>query len=172
MDCPENSLTRRSTLALLGVSSALSLAPSTMAASSTNSKAALEQAIEALRVAMVEGDGKALDGMLHDRINYMHSSGHSQTKQNLMNEMAGKRFFVSLTFPAQTIDIVGDVGVVVQTIDQVKNLPGGKTRASQIKVLQTWVLTDGRWKLLTRSSHIISSPLAPACTPGRAAAGN
>ena len=168
----ENSLTRRGTIAFLGASSALLLSPAAMAASSADSKIALEQAIEALRVGMVEGDGKTLDALLHDRINYMHSSGHSQTKQNIMSEMAGKRFFASLTFSAQTVELAGDVGVVLQTIDQVKNLPNGKTRASQIKVLQTWVLTDGRWKLLTRSSHIISSPLVSPCTSGPAPTGS
>lgn len=161
-------VSRRTALAAVGMAGAAAVAPAAMGAAPSPGQASLERAIEALRIAMVEGNGAALNALLHDHLNYMHSSAHSQTKQNLLNDLAGKRFFASLTYPEQSIDIVGNTGVVVQTIDQVKNLAGGKTRASRIKVLQTWTKTGGGWRLLTRSSHIISSPLSPAC-PGQPA---
>ena len=115
---------------------------------------------------MLEGDGRVLDAMLHDLLDYMHSSGHSQTKADVMRDLAGKRFFASLTYPEQAFHVAGDVGVVKLTIDQVKNLAEGATRASRIKVLQSWTRTRGDWKLLTRASALIESPLMrPTCPP-------
>ena len=115
---------------------------------------------------MVAGDATALKAMLHDRLTYMHSSGHSQTKAMLMDDLTVKRMFAGLTYSGQTVDVIGHTGTVVQTVDQVKNLPDGATRASRIKVLQTWLHAEGAWKLLSRVSAIIYSPLtAPACPP-------
>jgi hypothetical protein len=161
-----SALTRRTALTALAAVGSVSMAPAAVGAPAADRKASLERALEALRVAMVAGDGKTLNAMLHDSLNYMHSSGNSQTKANLLGDLAGKRFFAGLTYSDQTLDIVENTGTVVQTVDQVKNLPDGKTRASQIKVLQTWLHTGGRWQLLSRVSAIIYSPLtAASCRP-------
>ena len=141
------------------------------AAAPSAQQSGLERAIEALRAAMVAGDGQALNRLLHDRLSYMHSSGNAQTKADVMRDLGGKRFFAALTYPEQTVSVVDRTGLVIQTVDQVKNLPDGKTRASRIKVQQAWVETDGGWKLLARSSAIISSPLQRACAPGVAPPG-
>jgi len=165
MDKTTSTLSRRTALAALGMGAAASLAPAARAATRAD-KASLESAVERLRVAMVAGDATALKAMLHDRLTYMHSSGHSQTKAMLMDDLTVKRMFAGLTYSGQTVDVIGHTGTVVQTVDQVKNLPDGATRASRIKVLQTWLHAEGAWKLLSRVSAIIYSPLtAPACPP-------
>ena len=128
-----------------------------------NSKVSLAQASEALRVAMLQGDRKHLNSVLHDRLNYMHSSGRSQTKIDLLEQMGGTRFFASLDYSDQVVDVVDDTGIVTVTVDQVKNLTEGKTRASRIKVMYSWVNSAGEWKLLGRTSAIIYSPLNPPC---------
>ena len=161
-------LTRRSALTTLAATGAVSMASVASGAPGSGKQASLEQAVASLREAMIAGDGNRLNALLHDRLNYMHSSGHSQTKANLLADLAGKRFFAGLTYKDQKIDVLDNTGTVVQTIDQVKNLPDGKTRASQIKVLQTWLHSGGRWQLLSRVSAIIYSPLtASSCPPGR-----
>lgn len=125
----------------------------------------LDTAVEDLRRAMVSGERTALDRLLHERLVYMHSSGHSQSKANLMADLAGKVFFAGLAFPEQTLDRQGETGIAVLTVDQIKNLPGGTTRASRIRVIQTWAWADRRWQLLARSSAILNSPLTPPCKP-------
>jgi hypothetical protein len=119
--------------------------------------------VERLRTAMVEGDGTALDSLLHEKLVYMHSSGHAQTKAEVLRDLAGKRFFAALTNTGVTIELVDQTGTVVATIDQVKNLPDGTTRASQIKVLTTWVHDRREWRLLSRVSAILYSPLTRRC---------
>ncbi len=141
---------------------------STVAAA--NNKRSLEQASEALRIAMLEGDRERLDAVLHDRLTYMHSSGRSQTKADLLEQMAGQHFFASLDYTDQIIDVVDNTGVVIVTVDQVKNLTEGKTRGSRIKVMYSWVHSAGKWQLLGRTSAIIYSPLKPACNPVKSGA--
>lgn len=162
--------TRRGALTALGVTgaAAISTTAAVAATAPVGRQASLERASEALRLAMVSGDRAALDALLHDQLDYMHSSGHSQTKADLMRDLAGKTFFASLTYPEQSFHVAGDAGVVKVTADQNKNLPGGKTRASRIKVLQSWTYQGGAWKLLTRASALIESPLMrPGCPPAK-----
>lgn len=166
-------LTRRTALTALGATGAVTMASAAIGAPAANTRlTGLERASEALRLAMVAGDGRTLDALLHDRLVYMHSSGHSQSKADLMRDLAGKQFFAGLTYAAQSFDVVGDTGIVRLTVDQVKNVAGGKTRASRIEVLHTWVRTGGTWRLLGRVSALIESPLMrPSCPPAAAPAG-
>lgn len=52
--------------------------------------AALEDAVEALRRALVDGDGEALNRMLHERLTYSHSNGRVWTKEELLQNLSGK----------------------------------------------------------------------------------
>lgn len=170
----EFGLSRRRALVGLGrtggtVAFALTVSATAAGAAAASPTDDLQRASETLRQAMLAGDGKVLDAMLHDLLDYMHSSGHSQTKADLMRVLAGKHFFAGLTYPEQSFRVTGDAGVVKLTIDQVKNVTGGTTRASRIKVLQSWTRNRGHWQLLTRASALMESPLMrPACPPGAA----
>lgn len=157
-------LTRRTALAA-GMAGTVSLAAGEAVPSVPAAETSLARAIEALRIAMVAGDARALERLLDDRLIYMHSSGHSQTKANLLNDLAGKSFFAALTNSEPEIHVVGRTGILSVTVDQVKNLPGGKMRASRIKVLQTWVLSAGDWVLLARCSALIISAQKPPSNP-------
>ena len=157
-------LTRRSAMVALGAGAVVTVAP-VAAAARAPGRGSLPEAVEALRVAMVAGDGKVLAALLHDHLNYMHSSGHSQTKQNVLTDLAGKKFFAAFDHAEQTVDVVGKIGVVKTTVDQVKNLPGGGTRASRIKVLHTWVQTGRGWQLLTRASALLSQAQTRQSSP-------
>jgi hypothetical protein len=157
---PINDWTRRTTLVAFGVSGVAALASAAGASVNSTERLSLERAIEALRVAMLAGDGKALDALLHDDLSYMHSSGHVQTKQDVMSDLAGKRFFASLAYSNSTIKITHNVGVVTLVVDQVKNLPDGGTRPSRLNVMQIWLNTRRTWKLLARLSALVP-PAAP-----------
>ena len=156
-------VSRRNAISAMAIGTALSLGTSSPVAARSDERRHLEQAVERLRVAMVEGDGTTLDELLHAKLVYMHSSGHAQTKADLLRDLAGKRFFAALTNSDLTVDVIDRTGVVVATVDQVKNLPDGRTRASRIKVLMTWIVDRHEWRLLSRGSAIIYSPLATRC---------
>jgi hypothetical protein len=153
----ESAATRRLALAALGAG----IAATTMAADATAApadQASLEKAVEDLRAAMVAGDGNALKRLLSDRLSYSHSDAHLQNKGQVLNELAGKHAFVSITQSKQTVDIVGNVGVVRFVFDGVGILPDGKTSPSHIFVLQVWLRSRRSWQLLARAS----TPLPPA----------
>lgn len=155
-------LTRR--VALVGAAgSGVFVAASTASALNQPGQASLARAIETLRIAMVDGDSNELNRLLDDQLIYMHSSGHSQTKANLLAVLGGKRFFASLSNSDIDVRVVDRTGAVSIMVDQVKNLPNGKTRASRIKVLQTWLLSHGRWVLLARCSALMSSAQIQKC---------
>lgn len=147
------SQSRRTLMAALGAAVVMpGLVSPLHAAEASGDEAGLAKAVEALRAAMVAGDGKVLKAVLHDRLSYSHSDGHQQTKEQVLEELAGKNSFASLALSAQTIDVVGNVGIVRHVFDSVNNLPEGKTSSAHIKVLQVWVKAGKSWKLLARAS--------------------
>lgn len=127
------------------------------AAEPSGDAAGVAKAVEALRAAMVAGDGKSLKALLHDRLTYSHSDGHQQTKAQVLDELAGKNSFASLALSEQTVDVVGSVGIVRHIFDSVNNLPEGKTSSAHIRVLQVWVKAGKGWKLLARASTPIKA---------------
>lgn len=155
-------LSRRTALASLGVG-ALTTGVAATASANPAPTASLAAAVEALRVAMLAGDGKALRHLIHDRIDYMHSSGGTQTKANLLSDLDGKTFFADLQFIQPACEVIGRNGLVKMAVDQVKNLSDGKTRPSRLKVQQVWTGGTDRWQLLARSSVLISGGLQPVC---------
>lgn len=114
--------------------------------------AALEDAVEALRRALVDGDGEALNRMLHERLTYSHSNGRVWTKEELLQNLSGKKRYLSVSLSEQTVEVVGSVGVVRHTYDVVNNLGEGRTNSSHIGVLLCWIKAGENWELLARSS--------------------
>lgn len=151
-------MSRRSALVAAGTgliaSGALSNA---MGASPGDEKAELERIVEAMRAAMVSGDGKVLDSVLHDKLTYSHSDGRQQTKRQVFEELAGKHGFDALVLSEQTVDIVGDVGVVRHTFDSRHDEADGTSRKAHIRVLQVWVKSGATWELLARASTPIKA---------------
>lgn len=153
MSVTDFEISRRSIMAALGAGAIVaSVGTVASAASPAEDKASLEKAVEAMRAAMVSGDGKILDSVLHDHLTYSHSDGRLQTKAMVMEELSGKKAFASLELSEQTVDIVDGTGIVRHIFDAVNNLPEGKTSTAHIKVLQAWVKSGNGWKLLARAS--------------------
>ncbi|HXP95110.1 MAG TPA: nuclear transport factor 2 family protein [Telmatospirillum sp.] len=149
---------RRTMLTAMGAFAVMpALSQPLQAAEASGDAAGVAKAVEALRAAMVAGDGKVLTAVLHDRLTYSHSDGHQQTKAQVLEELAGKKSFASLALSEQTVDVVGSVGIVRHIFDSVNNLPEGKTSTAHIRVLQVWVKAGKGWKLLARASTPIKA---------------
>jgi hypothetical protein len=114
--------------------------------------ASLTAAVEVLRRALVDGDGDALQKILHEQMTYSHSDGRVWTKRDLLSNIAGKKRYFSITTSDQTVYVAGQTGIVRHTYDVVNNGGDGKTSSSHIKVLLCWVKTDKDWQLLARGS--------------------
>ena len=115
----------------------------------------LEGAVEALRRALVDGDGDALMKLVHEDLTYSHSDGRVWTRHDLLENIAGKKRYLAISVSQQTVDIVQQTGVVRHTYDVVNNLGDGKTSSSHIKVLMCWIKSGKNWELLARSGTTV-----------------
>jgi len=143
---------RRGALVALGAGIAsVGFASEALAQTTTGDSAALENAVEALRKALVDGDGDMLKRIVDDKMTYSHSDGRVWTKHDLLENIAGKKRYLSINTSAQSIYIVGHTGIVRHTYDVLNNGSDGKTSTSHISVLLCWVKTGKQWKLLARA---------------------
>ena len=135
-----------------GIASVTDRASGALIREGSSELAALEEAVEALRRALVDGDGEALDRMLHERLTYSHSNGRVWTKEELLRNLGGKKRYLSISLSEQTVEVVGSAGIVRHTYDVVNNSGEGKTNSSHIGVLLCWVKAGENWELVARSS--------------------
>ena len=146
----KNGITRRVALVALGTGMAAAGMSSPALAADDSS---LEAASEALRRALQEGDGKVLTALLHDHMTYSHSDGRVWNKEVLLSTVAGKQRYLSVATSEQSVDVVGEVGIVRHIYDVVNN--DEKKSRSHLKVLLCWVRAGQGWQLLARSGTTI-----------------
>ncbi|MFE1599979.1 nuclear transport factor 2 family protein [Methylobacterium sp. ID0610] len=147
-------VSRRSLLAAAGLAAAApTLAASAQDAQAADETGAVSRAVETLRTAIVNGDAKTLDGLIHDQVTYGHSSGrNNQTKAEFIASVAGKVNYKSLVFSEHWVQIVGNNALVRHVWDGADILPNGDVGRSYIAVLQVWVRDGDKWLLLARQS--------------------
>ncbi|EJL81576.1 hypothetical protein PMI16_04647 [Herbaspirillum sp. CF444] len=145
-------ITRREAIVALGTGIASAGLATQAAAAETGS---LEAAVEALRRALEDGDGAVLKNILHDHLTYSHSDGRVWSKEVLLGNIAGKKRYLSIATSEQTVDVLGQTGIVRHTYDVVNN--DDKKSASHIKVLMCWTRPDNAWQLLARSGTTASA---------------
>jgi ketosteroid isomerase-like protein len=151
----------------MGLAGAAVAAAPSQAQSVRPARPDLDSALERLSIALEKGDGSVLDQLLHPDLVYMHSSGFAQTKADLMRDIAGKQFFASFTASDIRIQRSGDTALTSMFVDQVKNIAGGRTRASRIRVIYTWIKHHHRWQLYGRCSALMLPAPNAACEPCR-----
>lgn len=113
------------------------------------------QAVEQLRVAMVDSDGNALRTLIENDLTYGHSSGKIEDRTAFLNALDGTHAFRSITLSDQTVTVNGDNAWVRHTFDAVNNLPTGGTSTAHIGVLQVWKRHPDGWRLFARQAFTL-----------------
>lgn len=109
-------------------------------------------AVENLRLAMISGERSALENIASDKLNYGHSSGKVETKQEFVESIAsGKSDFVTCDFTEQKITMNGKVAVVYFNLSAKTN-DNGKPGEVNLKLMTVWQLEKGGWKMLARQA--------------------
>ncbi|MDR3441287.1 nuclear transport factor 2 family protein [Telmatospirillum sp.] len=159
MSKPQSNCSRRVLLATMGAAAFMpAIAPMAEAAQPAADETAVGKALESLRMAIIKGDSKTLNALLHDKVIYAHSDGHKvQNKAEFVADLAGKDNYRSLTFSDVTILIVGNNALVRHTWEGADIMPDGSTGRSYIKVMQVWRKEGKTWKLFARQSCPIKS---------------
>ena len=120
------------------------------AAAQAGDEAAVRQAVEAFRKAMLGNDRAQLDALTADQLSYGHSGGKVQNKSEFLDG-AVQSHWKSIGVSDETTHIVGS-NAISRFIFTGENEGDGKINAVKIGVLMVWLKQDGHWKLLARQA--------------------
>lgn len=116
-------------------------------------EAAVSQAVEALRKALLDKDKARLEQLTAGQLSYGHSDGRVQTQAEFVEGVMGRKALVkSLTFPDLKVSLAGNAAVA-RHIYASESETDGKPSSVRIGVLAVWQQQDGGWKLLARQGY-------------------
>jgi len=147
-------MTRRD-LAAVGalVVGTASLSHSSAAVAEAGDEAAVGQAVEGLRKALLGADKAQLQQLVADQVSYGHSDGRVQTKAEFIDGVMTRKAVVkSITFPELKVAVVGDAALA-RHIYLSDSETDGKPTTTRISALQVWQKQDGDWRLLARQGY-------------------
>jgi hypothetical protein len=131
---------------------------SSLVVAASADEAAVAQAVEALRKAILEQDKTTLEALTAEQLSYGHSGGRVETKaQFIEGVMNRKSLLKSLTLSDHTIAIVGNDAIARHTWAS-ESETDGKPTSTKIGVLQVWQKQGGTWKLLARQAFRTQPP--------------
>jgi hypothetical protein len=115
-------------------------------------EAAVAQAVEALRKAILGQAKTQLETLTAAQLSYGHSDGRVQNKAEFIEGvMTRKAILKSLTLSDHTIAIVGTDAIARHTWTS-ESETDGKLTSTKIGVLQVWQQHGGHWQLLARQA--------------------
>jgi hypothetical protein len=118
----------------------------------TKQEKAVANAVEQLRMAMIDADSVMLDKLVSPKLSYGHSGGALDDKTAFVQKIvSGKSDFVTLEFAAQTISVSKNTAIVRHKLNAVTN-DSGKPGEVHLGVLLVWQKLHGDWKLLARQA--------------------
>jgi ketosteroid isomerase-like protein len=113
----------------------------------------VEEKVEQLRKAMVDGDSVMLNKLASENLMYRHSGGHIDDKKEFVNKLAsGKSDFVSIELLEQKISVINKKVVIVYHTLDAKTNDSGKPADVHLYVMLVWEKQQGNWKLVARQA--------------------
>ena len=110
------------------------------------------EAVEKLRIAMVEGNKEKLSAIASDDLTYGHSGGSVENKAEFIEKIvSGKSDFVTIDLTGQVIKVTGDVATVRHNL-MAATSNNGVPGEVNLHVLTVWLKQKGEWKLLARQA--------------------
>jgi hypothetical protein len=114
-------------------------------------QAAVDQAVEALRKAILDADEAKLRELVADELSYgLWPSGAIQNKSKFIDNIADKKMiYTSVTYSDPSIVIAAN-DAIVRHRESVEAHSDAKVWSVEFGVLQVWQKQDSQWKLLAR----------------------
>ena len=141
---------RRATL--VGLAALVGVSLSRSSSAQGGDEAAVNQAIDDLRKAMLAADQAGLEALVTDQLSYGHSGGVIESKAQFVNVIISKKtIYKSITLSEPSVTVVGD-NAIARHIFSADFEADGKPGSSRVGVLQVWTKQDSRWKLLARQA--------------------
>jgi ketosteroid isomerase-like protein len=140
---------------LLNVVLALGFMTSTPAMSAQSAdEAAVTQAVEGWRKAILAKDKGQFEALLADQLVYGHSDGRTDTKASyIADAMSPRALWKVVDFTNQTVTVTGDTAIVRHIFTGESEREGGKMQSTKVGALTVWQKQGGRWKLLGRQAY-------------------
>jgi hypothetical protein len=127
-------------------------------AAQSGDEAAVAQAVEAFRNAMLKADRSQLEALCADQLSYGHSAGRVENKSQFIDAAtSGRSTWKFITLTDQTNQVVGNNAIVRHTLTG-ETERDGKTNPVKIGVLMVWHKQDGKWQLLARQAVRLEEP--------------
>ena len=115
-------------------------------------EAAVANAVETLKKAMIDADKTALENIAADALSYGHSNGKVEDKAEFVRAIvSGESDFVTINLTEQTIKIAGNAAIVRHKLSATTN-NSGKPGTANLALLMVWQKQKGGWKLLARQA--------------------
>jgi hypothetical protein len=105
-------------------------------------------------------DVKALEALLDDQLEYVHSNGEVNTKRAFIDSLvSGTRDYVSAKADIESVRLFGDVAII-RGKARVTVADDGTSRDLHIGYTDVWVWKNGRWQMTAwRSARLPDSPV-------------
>lgn len=119
----------------------------------TKAEKAVAEAVETLRKAMVDSDGKSLTAIAAEELSYGHSSGTIEDKAKFVQAFtSGQTDFVKIDLSEQTIKVSGKIAIVRHNLFGETKNAGKDPGTIKIHIMTIWRKQSGGWKLLARQA--------------------
>ena len=116
-------------------------------------EAAVAQAVEAFRKAVMAKDRGQLEALIADQLQYWHSDGRVETRAEHIADVTSKRaLWKSIDLTNQVIRVTGDTAIVRHNYTGESEREGGKMQSTRIGVFMVWQKQGGQWRLLARQA--------------------
>jgi hypothetical protein len=127
------------------------LLPARQSLAQSTDQLAVDQAVEALRKAILDADEAKLRDLVTDKLSYgLWPSGIIQNRFEFINNIADKNtIYTSIAYADPNVTIAGN-NAIVRHHEAVEAHSRAKAWSVEFAVLQIWQKQDDQWKLLAR----------------------
>ncbi len=113
----------------------------------------VEEKVEQLRKAMINGDSIMLDKLTSENLLYRHSGGHFDDKKEFIQKISsGNSDFVTIDLLDQKFSVVNKKMVIVYHTLEAKTNDNGKPANVNLYVMLVWEKQQGNWRLVARQA--------------------
>jgi len=121
-----------------------------MSEQAATNEAQVRETEQARIASLLARDYDALEALLDERVAYIHSTGHRDTRASLLEALRGDAYrYQEMETELTQLEVIGDVAWAFGTMRAVIEIgtnPGAERRST---ITQVWVRDGGEWKLLS-----------------------
>jgi ketosteroid isomerase-like protein len=109
-------------------------------------------AMDAWKQATIAKDRAALEKLLHPDLTYTHSSGMTQTKDDVVKSVTtGNTAVEAIDFSGTNVRIYGNTALVKGKVD-IRNNAAGNSTTAHLDILHVWIKGPQGWQMVARQA--------------------